>query len=585
MKRTSLSTVVAVVVVTLLTARPLLSRESSSVPASMPATSSGELKTVLAVSFSGLDHAMSDLDFIAQLADNPFLPVMAVGGLQEMFGEETLAAIDGERPWGFVVRTDGEQFPMFAFLPITCPQQFLTAVKSKLGRPEETDEGPLEFFIQGQPVYLEFANGWALFSNTPGALSDVPDDPTQLLEGIVDSYDLGGRIVVKNIPKLYRALAVGGVRMGFEPFMRRAPGESGEQYSLRVGMAQQAVDNVKTLLNELDTVELGLAIDQESSSARLEYKVTAVEGTRTAQRLAAGAGLRTQFAGFAASDSALTLGVSTEIAESQAAQLLDATEMIRSLAVGGMQDQLLSPPERRRAKTRLIGLMDVLDGLIQGRRIDAAAGLSLKSDALTLLAGLHLPDSRKLESLVRSLAEQLIEAKEGDAITLDADELDDVRFHLIALPLDLDDMPAATPKLRVLVGDSLDVVLAFGDDTAYLALGRDAIGSLKRAIKDSRAEEDTAVPRVRLSIAAGPIAQFTAQMGAGPVEQIAVASTIAAMLRETPGTDHLIVTSNGLPSGQEVRIEIEQGLLKVLGSIPQLMIDSAGIKRTVGSGQ
>ena len=49
-----------------------------------------------------------------------------------------------------------------------------------------------------------------------------------------------------------------------------------------------------------------------------------------------------------------------------------------------------------------------------------------------------------------------------------------------------------------------------------------------------------------------------------------MASMIAAMLEQTGGKDHVTLTSTPITNGAAVRLEVEEGLLKLIGSLGQM---------------
>jgi len=123
-------------------------------------------------------------------------------------------------------------------------------------------------------------------------------------------------------------------------------------------------------------------------------------------------------------------------------------------------------------------------------------------------------------------------------------------------------------KLAALVGQTMDVVVGISDDSLYLAAGRDAAKTLKQAIDASKAGAGKALPPMQLSLAAGAIAQFVAAIGDEDVKP--GAEMVAKMLEGSAGKDHVKLTATQIPNGAQVRLEVEEGLLKLAGAIPAM---------------
>jgi hypothetical protein len=530
--------------------------------------SSAGPKPLVTVALSGYDEIMGDVEFIGKLAGSP-LRQLAEAQLQQGPSAEVLAALDTTRPWGFVVQSDEGQFPMFAFLPVKDLDKMLSALEPQIGKPGDAGDGVLEIVADEQTIYLKEKDGWLFIARSPDLLADAPADPLKLLDGLAEQYDLGIRISVANIPPMLRQMAMGPIMMGMQAGMQRLPDESDEQYALRTKAAQQGIEQLQRLLDELDTLDIGLAIDQETKTVSLEYAVTALEGTKTAEQMAQNAEAPSDFAGFALPGAALTLNSVSKIAESDVAQVKNSLAPIRASAAQELENQGLSGADLERAKGLVNQLFDVLDSTLESGKLDIGLSLMLGNDTLTYVSGMTVGDSAKLDGLIRSLVGELIkeEPTAADVIKLDAEEHDGVRMHVLSLPTA--QLAADLPNLPNLVGDTLVVVVGIGPDSAYLAAGRDAVATLKKAIDQSKTQADKPL-LPSMTLAATPIAEFVALVARDDqVKQ--VATQVARMLEQAGEKDHVNMTVKPIPNGVRVRIELEESLLKVLGAAPMMM--------------
>lgn len=526
-------------------------------------------KPLVTVALSGYDEIMGDVEFIGKLADSP-LRQMAEGPLQQGPAADALAGLDTSRPWGFVVQSDQGQFPMFGFVPVKDLEKTLTALEPMIGKPSDAGDGVLEIVVDEQTIYLKEKSGWLFLARNPDILANAPADPVKALGGLAEKYDLGVRISVANIPPSLRQMAMGPIMMGMQAGMQRLPDESDEQYALRMKATQQGIEQIQRLLEELDTLDIGFAIDQKTATASLEYAVTALEGTKTAEQMAQSTEAPSDFSGFILPDAALTLSSVSRISESDVAQAKNSLAPVRANAVQELENQGLTGADLERAKKLVNELFDVFDAMIESGKLDIGLSLVLDADAVTYVSGMSIGDTTKLDGLLKSLADQVIkeEPAAAEAIKLNAEEHEGVQFNVISLPTD--EMADDLPNLPKLVGETLDIVIGIGPKNAYLAVGRDAVATLKKAIDESKAKADEPVLPARITLAATPIAKFVALVARDDqVKQ--VATQLGRMLEESSGKDHLNITSKPIPNGAEVRIELEEGLLKVLGSAPTMM--------------
>ncbi|MBN2475157.1 MAG: hypothetical protein JXB62_11150 [Pirellulales bacterium] len=523
------------------------------------------LKPVVTVSFSGYDALFEDIGFVGQLGDNPALAQGLEGMLGMFTGGKGVAGLDKAKPWGLVVQTDGMQFPAVVFVPVSDMKQLLEVVAPFAGEPADAGGGVLKLESpggNGKPVFVKEQGGWAFLADKAESLASVPADPLQLLGGLQQKYDVAVRASIQAVPAPLRDQIAAQVKAGAEMANMRQPGESDDQYAIRTGMTRQALDQFVDTVNDLDELLVGLAVDGSAGTVYLDVQITAVAGTKTAAQFAEMAETTTDFAGFDLPGAALTGNWAGVLSDTDVAQAKTAIAGIRTSALKELADQELSAAERQMAEQAINDLLDVADKTIDGKKADGGVVLILKPGATTLVAGGILAEGSKLEKTVKQLASLAVEeAPElGDALKLDAETHQGVRFHTFS-------MPTPEPDLAKVIGDQFNLVLGVTDTSVYLAVGADAAATLKQVIDKSASEAGKQIPPMRLSIAAGPIAQFVAAVAEGSDKEIP--TMIAGILSQVGDKDHVTLTTTGIPNGASTRLELEEGLLKAIGQAIQ----------------
>jgi hypothetical protein len=532
------------------------------------------LKPLVTVSFSGYDELKADIEFIGKLGDNAEL-AQGLEGMLKLFTQgQGLAGLDTTKPWGAVMLTDGQQaFPVYGFVPVTDLKQLLSVVGPLLpgGPPEEAADGVYELDLDGPTVFIQEKGGWALITSSREDLANVPADPLKVLGGLHQKYDLAVRASIQNVPLIFRQMFFEQIQAGAEVGMERLPGESDEDYAIRQGVTKKMMQQLNTTVNQLDEVLIGWAIDRQTGNSYIDFQVTAVAGTKTAAQFAQVTAAKTNFAGFDLPGAALTGNWAGTVTDADVAEAKNGLANLRATALKELENQDLSADELQLAKQLLSDLLEVLEKTIESKTMDGGLALMLKSGGLTFVAGGAIADGAKLEKALKQLAVEIQKEEpnllKGDPylLKLDAETHQGVRFHTLAIPTDeMDD-----ENVTKLFGDTLDVVLGISETSVYLSAGRDAASTLKQVIDGSKANPGKDIPPMRISLAATPIAQFVAAV-AEEEEVQQMAAMVAAMLAQTDGKDHLTLTSQQIPNGAVVRLEIEEGLLKLLGSLGQM---------------
>ena len=75
---------------------------------------------------------------------------------------------------------------------------------------------------------------------------------------------------------------------------------------------------------------------------------------------------------------------------------------------------------------------------------------------------------------------------------------------------------------------------------------------------------------MQLTIAATPIAKFVAKAAEEDSAKMQ-AAMVAGALEKTGGKDHITITATPIAKGVRVRLEVEEGLLKLLGSMGAML--------------
>jgi hypothetical protein len=76
---------------------------------------------------------------------------------------------------------------------------------------------------------------------------------------------------------------------------------------------------------------------------------------------------------------------------------------------------------------------------------------------------------------------------------------------------------------------------------------------------------------MRLTIAATPIAKFAAKAADLEDSVKMQAAGLAEALEKAGGKDHVTITATPIAKGIRVRLEVEEGLLKLLGSMGAML--------------
>ncbi len=120
--------------------------------------------------------------------------------------------------------------------------------------------------------------------------------------------------------------------------------------------------------------------------------------------------------------------------------------------------------------------------------------------------------------------------------------------------------------VRKVLGDTLKIVVGVADSSAYLALGTDGLEQLKTSI-DASAGSQPSVEPFRLDISVLPILKFAKSVEANPM-----VDALIQIVGDAQGSDHLRLRTAVNENTVLYRLELEEGILRILGQAGQMVI-------------
>ncbi len=509
-------------------------------------------KPAIVVSISSIGETLSDIAYLTKAAGSP-----DVGKTVALFGGAYTQGIDKTRPIGiFVSATGDDEFQSVGCIPMKDLKKTLENFKDQLGEPRDAGEGILEVGTD-QTFYIKEVGTWAYIGQQFSHLQKVPADPAKLLGDLPTKYNVAVQVNVRNIPEYLRTWAVTEMRNGFEQAADRNfdGGDNAAELQRQLGEAQ--LESMTRMIDEADQFTVGLAVDPQSKVTYMDVSLTAVEGSTLAKELADFTSIKSSFGGFVQPDGAMALHFSGPIGESDAKQVKDMIAEGKTKALKEIDnDPNLDGKNRGIAKEVLDSLFSVLVSTVDDGKLDGGALVLLDEKSIDFAAGIHVADGAKVESAFRKLVDLAKNDPEFPSVKLDAMKYAGITFHKLTA-----NVPESENDARELFGETIDVYLGTGAKSVYFAVGKKSEALLKRIIDQSTSVADQQVPPMRLSFALLPFLKFAQSMD----ENADVAEMISTLQQNVDAGDKIRVTSMSIPRGTQARVEIDEGILKLIG--------------------
>ncbi len=527
-----------------------------------PQTRAADVKMVGAVSLSGVDNLVADMELMGDMVGRPELGKMAEGMLALATHGRGLRGIDRARPWGMLAGTDGEHVGGCVFVPVTDLKVIMDSVQRIAKDKVKEHEGGL-YEIEGpkKTVYVqETHEGWAFIVDDPAILEYVPADPAEALGGLNEQYSVAMRLTPANMPAHIRAEMAKKVREHAERHMKRRPRETDEQYEARKAIVAQIRKHMAVGAKDLEEMTVGWKLDASGRKGVLEAVFVSKKGSETARFLAPAAKTRTEFGGFVLPDASLTMrgtGRKLPIPAEDIDRLVDAW---RNRAFEKIEKKAKGDADV--AKELLDKVLAVVRDTAKLPVDDGALSVRLAPEAITLVHARLVSDGAALEAVVKK-AVGLAREKHPEAVErivkLDADKIGRANLHVVSLPLEKCRHREAVAGA---VGETLDVVLGFAPRAVYVAVGRDAMKSLKKAVRQSRRVAGETVVPVEATLDLGALAASAAGC---PVEKVQTKGEKALEVLEKAGDrDQVRFTLESVERGLKFRLELDEGVFRLM---------------------
>ncbi len=522
-----------------------------------------ERKPALTIAFAGYGQLIKDLKALDQLSGHTKLAAQAEAAIELQTSGKGLAGLDKSRPWGVLVSLGDDNQPIVeGYLPATDVKKLLASVPALGEAPAANAKGDYEVPMGDKTMYIKPKGKWAVFSDNEETLGSAPAEPAPAIAELTSKYLLCVRGSVQNVPEASRDNAIKTVRGMLEFALAMQPAASEEQRAMMAANVKQIFKKLEMLSKQLDTLVIGLGLDESSKSLFLDFEVRAVDGTDLAKKFEGMKDLTTNFAGFVLPGAAMTM---LSAAKTEDEDVAEAKATIANYKQN--LDKLLEANEqlgdkRELAKKLLGDLLNVAEKTIELKKSDGAMAVVL-GDNPALVFGAHIAEGKKLAETLKRLKEELAkdEPKVNDIVTLNAEEYEGVNFHLAKIPI-------PDPKAAEIFGETLQVTVGLSDSRLYFGAGKDPIAVIKKAMDASKESPDKSIDPADIVISAVPIAKFAAKVlgNDNPSEEAAKKgfAKAAKLLEKTDGKDHITITVKPIENGAGLRLNVESGVTKAI---------------------
>ncbi len=426
------------------------------------------------VRVKSLNVLLQNLNLVVRLVGQEEAANQIEGLIKSKIGKEGLQGIEPNRPIGAYVRFGKaiDEVNGAILIPIADQQAFLTLLDNFGLNYVKDKDGIYTHKVNNVDLYFRFAHKYLYITsrNTDSIREKNLVDPALAL-AIPGDTAISMVAHVDQIPDEAKAIALTELDKLIAAKQKDAPSnETKAQQEFRVAMLREAGKIGASLVREAAIVRFDLDISEKTKEMTVNFNVTPKPDSDFAKSIDTIGKLKSPLAGMVKNN----LAFEGDLHFALPPTLQKAFDSVIDEAITHSLDGIQSAEKKKEAETLVKAIMPTAKA---GEYQVVAAVIGPQNDRYTFLAAVKLKDGDKLGKTVQGLIKNSlvdIPEAERDKIQLDFDAVGAVKIHRFEVPTN----PQIDPLIKDIAGDKY-LYLAFRDDALFLALGKEALPTLK----------------------------------------------------------------------------------------------------------
>jgi len=512
---------------------------------------------------SSLDGVLDDVDYIVTTGGQPQLSQMVRGFLTNL---NNLEGIDRSKPIGAYAYlpldlSGGKKDPdIIAFIPVTDIEALKkTAHLSNVLSLEPTDKpNRYEFKTPEKTFSVLVDQGHAFISERAELLDQPLPIPASLTETLSGQYDVVIHLRRAGVPKFLWDFVTLGALSESDKELKKLRQSREPENLLKVRGIEMGRAAFVAVMGEARSAWMGLRVSRETRTAVIEAKLEFTDSGKVAKTLAQMVEIPSSLAKSAEADA--PAGVHLHVAFPEEARKLSA-ELGR--LAREKKDPTESIPEPQR--TSVNALVDVVQQTVDEGKYEVLLQFAGEPQTgMTLVAGVHVADGKKLAESVMKL---LPEAKNSDkvsAVTLDAGVARGV--HFARIDGKSDDADSGEKKVELFYGGQPSLYLGTEASTLWVLVGdSDALDDFASLAEEANPANDRTTSatfgqaHLHLSDWLGLLSLAEDHK----TREFAAAARIAV---KDPDRDALRLTIQPVSDGLQISLTLDEAYLNLIGA-------------------
>lgn len=520
---------------------------------------------VVTVCVASVDRIMDNIGYVFGDVERPEIMDLIGAGLANV---RDLEGLDRTKPGGLMI------FVSEGLIPLPIPVGFLPV--SDIGELGQTfasmgaqlklvpgEENLYELIPRRGPTnFLVVQDGYAFIGQNEESIDRTFASPEEFAGPLANRYDICASANLKKTPKAVRDLILLTIKNSAQASMQRRDNEPEAVYNLRRSQSEGNLHFVENVLRDGEELTLGFKVDQPAKNASLELIVKATPNSAFAKELKEGIAKPSYFAP-AIDDSVPLSGSLSVILNKQARKtmldLFKLTEQESNRGLAGLPKDTAVEDIPGLKSTQ--DLFDAVRETIKEGHLDGFVQFfGEPGEKFVIIGGIRIVNAGAFGSGLSEVIEKASRTNANINVELGVDSYGDIVFHRLV-------SNGRNPRHKQMFGDESALYFGTDNQALWFTVGSDdAIPTLRAAIDRIAAGNDAGPKR-------GELAPFQVvvnltewiNINQSDRDQPSRFAALALQAFEADGSDVARLDARTLKDGFRVRIQVENGFLRLLG--------------------
>ncbi len=422
--------------------------------------------------------------------------IQMLAGLLDVAGKN---GIDATRPIGLACLVGEQGNPILVgCIPTSNLDQLHAFAKDWISEPTMVSDHVYHVKVRDRDLYVRLYDAWVVVSHEVQILESLSGDPATWVADFDPSMDVSIALNPRELAALRKA-----VRNWLERKDRLAALLPRIEVSqeVRQNLLKPLLETAQEAARQTEKVTLSYRIDRSEKKLVGNCTWTAKAGSHLAAQFAQERFVTSPLVTIRRwNDTAMTMAWSVTFPPPSEEDLERIGSLIQTRWDKQIERRISNSVDAQVAKNLAHDLLELLRDWAREGKADGIVTLVTKPDQVTLLIGGYVGNSTGLETWVGNVVESARQRapKAFERVTIIPDHTlhGDASIHLMRIAL----ADKLTDEQKAILGDDLEVAFTAANGYAAVAIGKNPVAVIKRAIDDAVSQGDQPAPAFEFSL-------------------------------------------------------------------------------------